>query len=321
MTRPKIYVQGCWNADLYLSPASRRLLEASFDPVYRPDLPAPKSGEETAERLSGCAAILSLNGHEDIKELTGDAVRKAGTVKTAVIGHWWHHCHEPMIAQWKPAGVEILDVSDGCNQATAEWATMACMMAARRVVELDRGMKEGGWPQSRFPNDLVCESTIGVIGLGRVGKIVAKQLKALDAKVIGWDGFLKPEAITALGVEPAGSLDDLMRRSDIVTMHLPITDATKGMVSAKHFALMKDGTAFVNAGRAWTMDNAALLKELQSGRLRAFLDVYEHEPLPAGDPLRSLPNAVLNAHVAGNTLAMYSRITRLCVEALRVRLG
>ena len=321
MAKPKIYVQGGWNSDLYLSPASRALLEQSLNPVYRPDLPAPKSEDETAERLKGCVAILSLNGAEDIKELTGAAVRKAGTVKTAVIGHWWHHCHEPMIAQWKAEGVEILDVSDGCNQATAEWATMACMMAARRVIELDKGMKEGGWPQSRFPADLVCESTIGVIGLGRVGKIVAKQLKALDANVIGWDGFMTPDAIRALGVEPVASLDDLMRRSDIVTMHLPITDATKSMVSAKHFSLMRDRTAFVNAGRAWTMDNAALLKELQSGRLRAFLDVYETEPLPRNDPLRSLPNTILNAHVAGSGLSMFTRIVRLCAEALKRRLA
>ncbi len=320
MAKPRVYIQGAWNPDLYLTPPSRTLLEESFDLVVRPELPAPASEAQTVDRLRGCAAILSLNGADDIKELTGAVIRKAGTVRTAVIGHWWHHCHEPMIAQWKPEGVDVLDVSDGCNQATAEWATMACMMAARRVIELDRGMKSGGWPQSRFPADLVCESTIGVIGLGRVGRIVAKQLKALDAHVLGWDGFLAPEAIRAAGAEPAGSLDELMRRSDIVTMHLPITDATKGLVSANHFALMRDGTAFVNAGRAWTCDNAALLRELQSGRLRAFLDVYEQEPLAADDPLRNLPNAVLNAHVAGSGLSMFVRIVRLCADALRSRI-
>jgi len=140
---------------------------------------------------------------------------------------------------------------------------------------------------------------VGIIGASEVGKRVITLLQPYGCTILCCDPFLSQSQADELGVEPAPDLEQLCRRSDAVTIHTPMLPSTKGLLSAKHFAAMKDDAVFVNTSRGACIDEAALVDELQKGRLFAFLDVSDPEPAAENSPLRSLPNVIYTPHIAG----------------------
>lgn len=206
------------------------------------------------------------------------------------------------VAAATAAGIPVGHTPGVLVDSTADLALSLMLASMRRIVEADNFIREGGWQTGtavRFPmgTDL-CRATVGVIGLGPIGQAVVKRLHAFGAKVIAWNRT--PREIP--GVE-AVSLDELFRRSDIVTVHAAATPETHHLVSAERLAAMRDGATLINTARGSLVDEAALIKELESGRLRAGLDVFEIEPLPSDCPLLGLRNAVLAPHVGSATAA------------------
>lgn len=156
----------------------------------------------------------------------------------------------------------------------------------------------------------------GVVGVGVVGRNYIAKAKALGAEVVVADPYLPDEAAAELGVERI-DLPELMRSCPIVVIHAPSTPETHHMIGATELAVMPDNGYLVNTARSWVVDDGALLAELQSGRLRAALDVYDREPLPVDHPFRSLPNAILTPHVAGASTQSNRRQGLFAAEDLR----
>jgi phosphoglycerate dehydrogenase-like enzyme len=155
--------------------------------------------------------------------------------------------------------------------------------------------------------------TIGILGASRVGREVIRLVRLLQARILVCDPYLMPEEAGRLGVEVV-ALDELCRRSDVLTLHAPSTPDTRHIISARELALLRDGAVIVNTARGALIDTDALAAEAETGRLDAYLDVTDPEPLPVGSPLYSLPNVVLTPHIAG---ALGNEIHRLGDSAVR----
>jgi phosphoglycerate dehydrogenase-like enzyme len=183
----------------------------------------------------------------------------------------------------------------GGNEDTAELAWGLILGAARRIAEDHQFMRLGGW-QTRIGHR-VAGKTLGLLGLGRLGSGVARVGLAFGMKAIAWSQNLTAEKAAAQGVERVEK-DELFRRSDILSVHLVLSDRSRGLVGAREIGLMKPSAILVNTSRGPICDTAAIIEALKAGRLAyAGFDVYDQEPLPINHPLRTAPNVILTPHI------------------------
>jgi phosphoglycerate dehydrogenase-like enzyme len=276
------------------------------------------SPAQVVELLRGADGMLLLNGAH-VDEITADAVRAAGSVRVAAVAHWWE-TFNLVVPGWRQAGVQVIDASDACSQAVAEWTLGAAIAGLRKFDVFDRQMKAGvQWPNWRGVARQLNGSIFGMVAVGRVGRYVVRYLKPFDVRVLAYDPGLTAQQALELGVELV-DLPTLLRTSDVISLHAPVLPQTKAMIGARELRLIRDGALLLNCARAWLLDNDAFRREMATGRFRAYLDVYEPEPPPLDDVLRRLDNVVLTPHVAGTTDAMFLRCGRLAIEALRAAL-
>lgn len=167
---------------------------------------------------------------------------------------------------------------------------------ARQIPAEVAGVREGSW-QAQMGVGL-SGKTLGIIGLGKIGSQIARYAQAFDMRVLAWSRNLTDEHCQSVGVERAPSLDALLQRADVVTLHLVLSDSTRGIIGARELSLMKPTALLVNTSRGPLIDEAALLQTLTQNRIAgAALDVFDTEPLPAAHPLRALPNVVATPHI------------------------
>jgi phosphoglycerate dehydrogenase-like enzyme len=198
------------------------------------------------------------------------------------------------IAAAKALGITVCGTPSSAH-AAAELTWALIMAAARRIDLENRSFREGGW-QVGLGRDLK-GATLGVIGLGRLGSLVAGYGRAFGMRVVAWSQNLTAERAAEQGAEPVDK-ERLFRESDFVTLHLKLSDRSRGLVTAREFALMKPDAWIVNTSRGPIVDSTALVDALQAKCIGgAALDVFDVEPLPAGDPLRRLDNVVATPHV------------------------
>jgi phosphoglycerate dehydrogenase-like enzyme len=198
------------------------------------------------------------------------------------------------IAAAKALGITVCGTPSSAH-AAAELTWALIMAAARRIDLENRSFREGGW-QVGLGRDLK-GATLGVIGLGRLGSLVAGYGRAFGMRVVAWSQNLTAERAAEQGAELVDK-ERLFRESDFVTLHLKLSDRSRGLVTAREFALMKPDAWIVNTSRGPIVDSTALVDALQAKRIGgAALDVFDVEPLPAGDPLRRLDNVVATPHV------------------------
>jgi len=201
-------------------------------------------------------------------------------------------------------GVVVFNAPTGNTRSTAELTLGLLLAAARRLPEVDRSVRAGRWERGAMAGAQLAGRILGVIGVGRIGSAVAELGRALRMDVLGDDPYLSPERVAELeagGVRMTG-LDELLAGADVVTLHVPLTDETRGMIGEAELGSMRPGSFLVNASRGGVVDEAALAGALREGRLAgAALDVYEEEPPPPDSPLREAPNLVLSAHLGGAT--------------------
>jgi phosphoglycerate dehydrogenase-like enzyme len=191
----------------------------------------------------------------------------------------------------------------GVSAATAELTWALILALARHVPAEDRSMREGGW-QTTVGIDLAGR-TLGVVGLGNQGAPVARIGHAFGMRVIAWSQHLTPQRAAEHGAE-AVSRDELLEQSDVLTIHLKLSERSRGLIGAAELARMKPTALLVNTSRGPIVDEAALVAALRDGTIGgAALDVYDTEPLPAHHPLRSTPNTVLTPHIGYVTAATY----------------
>ncbi len=190
--------------------------------------------------------------------------------------------------------------------------TWALILAATRDLPAETAsVAAGGW-QVGVGGDLHGR-TLGILGLGRIGGAVAKVALAFGMRVVAWSQNLTAEAASAHGVTRVDR-EALFREADILTIHLKLSERTRGLVGAAELAHMKPGALLVNTSRGPIVDEAALLAVLRAGRVGAALDVFEPEPLPAGHPFRTMPNVLVTPHIGYVTRATYAVFFRDTVE-------
>ncbi|GAA1727853.1 hydroxyacid dehydrogenase [Isoptericola hypogeus] len=212
------------------------------------------------------------------------------------------------------SGVTVCAAADANAGPVAEFTFAQIILALKRVGRLaDR------YRTQRRPRDLsgmpvlgTHGVTVGVVGASRVGRKVVERLHTIDARVLLADPYVEASEARELGAEPV-PLDELCARSDVVTLHAPLTPSTIGLVGERQLALMRDGAVLVNTARGGIVDHAALTPHVVSGRLDAWLDVTDPEPLPDDSPLWDLPNVALTPHLAG---ALGNEVSRLGDQAM-----
>jgi glyoxylate reductase len=211
-------------------------------------------------------------------------------------------------------GVAISNTPGVLDAATADLTFALILAARRRVVEGDQRVRGGEWTGS-WADGLLAEeitgSTLGIIGLGRIGRAVARRARGFELRVLYTQ---RTRIDTELG--EYRELEDLLAEADIVSIHAPRTPETEGLLDAHRLSLLKDGAVLVNTARGEIVDEEALVAELVSGRIRAGLDVFAHEPHVPKD-LLPLPNVVLTPHLGSGTRQTREAMTRLVVENIR----
>lgn len=216
-------------------------------------------------------------------------------------------------------GVIVTNTPGVLFEAVADLTFALLLAGARRIPEGDRIVREGSWPAWR-PNFLLGKelhgSTLGLLGLGAIGEAVARRAHGFGMRIIYYSRTQKPEAEARLGMEFV-SLDELMRRSDFLSVHVSLSPETRGMVGADQLALMKRDALIVNTARGPIIDQAALVEALQEKRIGgAALDVFAAEPIATDDPLLQLPNVVVAPHVGSATLTTRTRMANLVADNL-----
>ena len=194
----------------------------------------------------------------------------------------------------KEMGVQVGVIAN--YNAVAEFALTLILASMKNLPRYDAVVREGKW--SRFPMRELSKKTVGIVGFGRIGRRLAELMSGFDAEILAYDPFMNDAAAAERNVTPV-TLDELLRRSDIVSLHLPSTKETHHMINAETISKMKDGAYLINTARGSLIDEKALYDALISGKLTgAGLDVYEQEPVTAENPLFTLENNVLAPHVS-----------------------
>ena len=196
----------------------------------------------------------------------------------------------------------VVSATGYIGEPTAEHTWALILAASRNLPQEFRSMREGGWQTS--VGTMLHGKTLGLLGLGRLGAGAAKIGQVFGMETIAWSQNLTPEKAAPHGVT-AVSKEDLFARSDVLSIHLVLSDRSRGLVGADELAAMKPGALLVNTSRGPIVDEAALVEALRRKAIRAAIDVYDTEPFPAGHPLRTLENATLTPHIGFVTREVY----------------
>lgn len=267
--------------------------------------------EELLARVRGCDGLLCMLADRIDAALLDAAPRLKGVANLAV------GVDNIDVAAATARGIPVTNTPGVLTEATAELAWALILAAARRVVEGDRLVRGGGftgWAPTLLRGLQLGGATLGIVGAGRIGTATGLRAKAFGMRVLYFDRSAS-ERLDADGARRVG-LDELLRESDVVSLHLPLTDETRHLIGGQTFASMKPGAILVNTGRGAVLDEAALVAALREGRLAAAgLDVYEHEPALAPG-LAELDNVVVLPHLGSATMATRDRMATMAAESL-----
>jgi len=272
------------------------------------------TAEELLEKVKGVEGLLSLL----TDRIDGDLMDAAGPQLKIISNYAVGFDNIDVKAATDRQIVVANTPCDEVNEAVAEltWALM--LSISRRIVEADEATRRGGykgWEPDIFLGTDLIGKTLGIVGLGRIGSMVARRAKGYNMTVLYNKRSPDPEAESELGVEFC-SLDELLAKSDFVSLHVPLTDETRHMMNKDNFAKMKQGSYLINTARGAIVDEHDLVEALKSGHLSgAGLDVYDNEPNI--DPeLLVMPNTITTPHIASATYAARNKMGTLAVEAL-----
>ncbi len=198
-------------------------------------------------------------------------------------------------------GIVVMNTPGGNNVTTAEHAITLMVSLARHIPQAVASLKSGKWARQKFMGVELCNKTLGIIGLGNVGHIVAERAVGLKMKVLGYDPYIATETAARLGIELV-SLDDIYKRSDFITVHTSLTKETRGLINRNTFAKMKTGVRIINCARGGIVDENDLVQALQEGKVAgAALDVFVEEPPPPNHPLLQMDQVITTPHLGAST--------------------
>lgn len=294
-------------ADKLARRAGEILEAAGHEVVTRPGL----SEADLCEAVKGFDAVLVRSAVKITKPIidAADALRVIGRAGSGV--------DNIDVPASTAKGVLVMNVPGG-NTVTAAEHTIALLFSlARNIPQGDASLRRGEWERAKYTGMELTGKTLGVVGFGRIGQIVADRALGLRMKVLAFDPLVPSLFMEAVGVEATSSLDDLLARSDVVTVHIPGGAGTKGMIGRDALAKCRKGARIINCARGGIVDEAALAEALQSGQIAgAAIDVFEKEP-PASSPLLGLPNVVLTPHLGASTFEAQTRVAIAIAEQVR----
>jgi D-3-phosphoglycerate dehydrogenase len=287
------------------------LLREEFDV----ELGLEMSDEELRERIGEFDAILIRSA----TKLTADLIERADRLK--VIGRAGTGVDNVDVDAATKRGILVANAPESNSVAAAEHTLAMALALARNVPQAHGSLVAGAWERSRFGGNELYGKTLGVIGFGRIGQLVAKRALAFDMEVVAYDKFVSPERFRELGVEGVDTTDELYARADIVTIHLPKTPETEGWIDAEAIAKMRDGVRIVNCARGELVDLDALKEALDSGKVAgAALDVFPQEPF-ADESLFGRANVVVTPHLGASTAEAQDRAGIVTAEQVRAALN
>ncbi|WP_439642737.1 phosphoglycerate dehydrogenase [Gemmatimonas sp.] len=268
--------------------------------------------DELLSRIGEYDAIVGRSATRISAELL-----KAGT-KLKVVGRAGVGIDNIALDVATSLGIAVINAPAGNTVAVAELFFGATIGLLRQLPRASEVMSNGGWDRNSFLGRELKGKTLGIVGLGRIGSEVAVRAHAFGMTVVAFDPYIADERFTALRVRRAPSLDALLADANILSMHVPLTDETKGMIGKRELARLPNRSVVVNMARGGIVDEAALLAALEGDQLRgAVLDVFSAEPLAKDSPLRKAPNLLLLPHLGANTVEAQRNVSRDVCLAVR----
>jgi D-3-phosphoglycerate dehydrogenase / 2-oxoglutarate reductase len=272
-------------------------------------------GDDLARAIEGMHAVIVRSS----TRITREALKYAGSLQ--VIGRAGVGVDNIDVTAATEHGVAVLNAPSGNTISAAELTFALILACVRRIPAADRSMKQGEWDRKTFTGTELYGKTLGLVGAGRIGGEVARRARAFDMRVVAYDPYLPAERADALEIELC-SLDDVLARADVLSLHVPLTESTEGLIAAAELQRMKRGAIIVNAARGGVIDEDALAAALRSGHIAGVgLDVYAEEPLPAAHPLRELDRAVLTPHLGAATEEAQHNVALEIADAVRAALA
>ena len=269
------------------------LRQAGLELDNRPGL----KGDDLKQAMQAADGMIVRSG----TKVTVDLLEQPGKLRAIVRAGVGVDNIDVAVATRK--GIIVMNTPGGNTVSTAEQTVTLLMSLARHTPAADATVRQGKWDKSKFVGTQLAGKTLGIVGLGRIGREVARRAAGLDMKVIGYDPFLAPERAAQLGIEAAPDLGSLLPRVDFLTVHTPLTAETTDLIGARELALMKKGSRVINCARGGIVNEEALAAALQSGHIAgAALDVFVQEPPPADHPLVKSPNVVITPHLGASTV-------------------
>jgi D-3-phosphoglycerate dehydrogenase len=284
--------------------------DSRFQLIEKPGL----SGEALADAIVGMDAVLVRSA----TKITRESLARAD--RLTVIGRAGVGVDTIDVDAATERGIAVLTAPAGNTISAAELTLALILALARRVPAADRSMRAGEWDRKTFNGTELQGKTLGLLGAGRIGSEVARRARAFGMRVLAYDPFLTEERARAVGLELA-PLDEILREADIVSVHVPLSEATTGLIGEAQLAMMKPSAFLVNVARGGVVDEKALHGALSNRRIAgAALDVFAQEPLPRDDPLRSLDNVVLTPHLGASTVEAQHSVALEIADAVRAAL-
>jgi D-3-phosphoglycerate dehydrogenase len=218
-------------------------------------------------------------------------------------------------AACQEVGVRVSNTPGANNNSAAEHAIALMMTVLRKTAWAHKTMSNGGWDKSKYTGNELANKKVGIVGYGQIGQIVAKRISGFEPEVLFYDPFIEK---SELPYAKKSELENLFKECDIISIHTPLMDATRGLVSRELMSLMKPGAILVNAARGGIVDEEALVDILKEGKIRgAGFDVFATEPLEENSPLRGLENLVMTPHLGASTEEAQFRVGEMAVHQLK----
>ena len=268
------------------------ILKEHFDVEVRTDM----TDEELKERINDYDAILVRSA----SKITADILKHATRPK--IIGRAGVGVDNIDVKAATEKGIVVANAPGSNSLSVAEHTLGLLLSQVRQIPSANASMHAGLWEKSKFKGEEITDKVLGIMGLGKIGVLVAQRAKGLGMHVVAYDPYVSVDRFRELGVKRAGAPDDLYAASDYISVHLPKTTETTGLIGDAAFAKMKKGVRIINSARGGIVDEEALVRALESGQVAsAGLDVFSAEPVPAGCPLARFDNVIMTPHLGAST--------------------
>ena len=287
-------------------------LAADFDVLY--DAGLADRPEALGDLVADCRGLIVRNR----TQVCGALLEACG--KLEVVGRLGVGLDNIDVEACAARGIAVLPATGANDVSVAEYVLATTMTLLRRAYASSTLVLQGDWPRERLIGHEIAGKQLGLVGFGSIARVVAAKARALDMVVSAYDPYVRKGEPSWLGVRYCASLEQLLAPADVVSVHVPLLPATRGMIDAEALAAMKRGALLINAARGGIVDEVALVEALRAGHLGgAALDVFEEEPLTAEGAQRfaGVPNLILTPHIAGRTAECDVRVS--AVVAARVR--